>query len=121
MRAKEAVEAARKGAKGDEKMGVDIIFRALDSPIRQIADNCGIDGSVVADTIKDKPKNHGYDANAGQYCDLIKAGVIDPVKVVRTALRNAASIAALMLTTDAMVSNFDEEDKKKALVEGAIS
>ena len=121
LRSKEAVEASRKGAKGDEKMGIDIILRALDAPIRQIADNGGIDGSVVADTIASKPKNYGYDANAGEYCDLIKAGVIDPVKVVRTALRNAASIAALLLTTDAMVSNFEEEDKKKAMVEGAIS
>ncbi len=121
LRAKEAVEAARKGAKGDEKLGVDIIASALDAPVRQIADNGGIDGSVVADNILQKSKNHGYDAHAGEYCDLMKAGVIDPVKVVRTALRNAASIAALLLTTDAMVSNFEEEDKKKALVEGAIS
>ena len=122
LRAREAVEAARKGARGDEKMGVDIVVRALDAPIRQIADNGGIDGSVVADNILEKSsKNYGYDAHAGTYGDLLKAGVIDPVKVVRTALRNAASIAALLLTTDAMVSNFEDEDKKKAMVEGAIS
>jgi chaperonin GroEL len=122
LRAREAVEACRKGARGDEKMGVDIVVRALDAPIRQIADNGGIDGSVVADNILEKSStSYGYDANAGEYCDLMKAGVIDPVKVVRTALRNAASIAALLLTTDAMVSNFEDQDKKKALVEGAIS
>ncbi len=122
LRAREAVEAARKGARGDEKIGIDIVARALDAPIRQIADNGGIDGSVVADNILEKSsKSYGYDANAGEYCDLVKAGVIDPVKVVRTALRNAASIAGLLLTTDAMVSNFEDEDKKKALVEGAIS
>lgn len=122
LRSREAVEAARKGARGDEKIGVDIVARALDAPIRQIADNGGIDGSVVADNILEKSsKNYGYDAHAGAYGDLIKAGVIDPVKVVRTALRNAASISALLLTTDAMVSNFEDEDKKKAMVEGAIS
>ena len=103
-------------------MGVDIVLRALDAPIRQIADNGGIDGSVVADNILEKSsKNYGYDAHAGTYGDMLKAGVIDPVKVVRTALRNAASIAALLLTTDAMVSNYEDEDKKKAMVEGAIS
>ena len=122
LRSREAVEAARKGARGDEKMGVDIVLRALDAPIRQIADNGGIDGSVVADNILEKSsKNYGYDAHAGTYGDMLKAGVIDPVKVVRTALRNAASIAALLLTTDAMVSNYEDEDKKKAMVEGAIS
>jgi chaperonin GroEL len=122
LRSREAVEAARKGARGDEKMGVDIVMRALDAPIRQIADNGGIDGSVVADNILEKSsKNYGYDAHAGTYGDMLKAGVIDPVKVVRTALRNAASIAALLLTTDAMVSNYEDEDKKKAMVEGAIS
>lgn len=122
LRAREAVENARGAARGDEKIGVDIISKALDAPIRQIADNGGIDGSVVADTIlQKKDKNYGYDANAAQYGDLVKAGVIDPLKVVRTALRNAASIAGLLLTTDAMVSNFEEEDKKRNLVEGAIA
>ncbi|MEM9942217.1 MAG: chaperonin GroEL [Planctomycetota bacterium] len=121
LRCKEAVEAARKGAKGDEKIGVDIVLAALDSPIRQIADNGGIDGSVVADIVDGKPVNHGYNAFTGEYGDLLKAGVIDPVKVVRTALANAASIAGLLLTTDAMVSTFDDDDKNKRRVEGAIA
>jgi chaperonin GroEL len=99
---------------------VDIVLQALDSPLRQIADNCGIDGSVVADEVNQKPENTGYDANSGAYVDMYKAGIIDPVKVVRTALANAASIAGLLLTTDAMVSNFDKDDKKKRLVEGAV-
>ena len=111
---------ARSGAKGDEKIGVNIISRVLDAPIRQIADNGGVDGSVVADTIAEKGKNFGYNANTGEYGDMLKCGIIDPVKVVRTALRNAASIAGLLLTTDAMVSNFDDDDKKKHLAEGAI-
>lgn len=121
LRCKEAVEAARKGAKGDEKVGINIVLAALDAPIRQIASNGGIDGSVVADIVSGKPVNTGYNAFNGQYTDMLKAGVIDPVKVVRTALANAASIAGLLLTTDAMVSTFDDDDKQKRRVEGAIA
>ena len=121
LRCKEAVAAARKSAKGDAKIGVDIVLGALDAPIRQIADNGGIAGSVVADIVDGKPNNTGYNAFTGEYVDMLKAGVIDPVKVVRTALANAASIAGLLLTTDAMVSTFDDDDKKKQMVEGAIS
>ena len=121
IRCKEAVTAARKGAKGDEKIGIDIVLGALDAPIRQIADNGGISGSVVADTVAEKANNQGYDAYTGKYVDMFKAGVIDPVKVVRTALANAGSIAGLLLTTDAMVSTFDEDDKNKRIVEGAVS
>ena len=104
---------------GDAKVGVRIVMNALDAPIRQIANNGGIDGSVVADIVSGKPANHGYNAFTGEYGDMLKAGVIDPVKVVRTALANAASIAGLLLTTDAMVSTFDEEDKHRH-VEGAV-
>ena len=115
LRTREAVSAVR--AKGDEKIGVSIINRVLDAPLRQIADNCGLDGSVVADEVSEKGKNVGYDANAGEYVDMFKAGVIDPTKVVKTAIENAASIAGLMLTTEAMVTNFDQkEDDKKAVV-----
>ena len=121
LRAREAVEAARKGAKGDEKIGVDIVAGALDAPIRQIANNGGIDGSVVADIVAGNSNNQGFNAFTGEYTDMLKAGVIDPVKVVRTALANAASIAGLLLTTDAMVSNFDDDDKQKRRVEGAIN
>ncbi len=121
LRCREAIEAARSSAKGDEKIGVDIVLNAVSAPIKQIADNGGIDGSVVADEVSEKPTNHGYNANTGKYGDLMKAGVIDPVKVVRTALSNAASIAGLLLTTDAMVSNFEDEDKNKRRVEGVIA
>ena len=121
LRCAEAVEAARKGAKGDEKIGVDIVLNALSAPIKQIADNGGIDGSVVADTVTQKANAYGYNANSGEYGDMFKAGVIDPAKVVRTALANAASIAGLLLTTDAMVSTYDDEDKKKRPIEGAIA
>jgi chaperonin GroEL len=121
LRCRDAVEAVRGSAKGDEKIGVDIVLNALDSPTKQIANNGGIDGSVVVDTILQKAGNVGYNANTGEYVDMYKAGVIDPVKVVRTALANAASIAGLLLTTDAMVSTFDETDKKKGKIEGAIA
>ncbi len=121
LRCKDAVAAARKGAKGDEKIGIDIVLAALDAPIRQIANNGGIDGSVVADIVAGKPTNQGFNAFTGEYTDMLKAGVIDPVKVVRTALANAASIAGLLLTTDAMVSTFDDDDKHKRRVEGSIA
>jgi chaperonin GroEL len=120
LRCREAVEKARGSAKGDEKIGVNIILKALEAPLRQIADNGGIDGSVVVDEVLQQKENVGFDANTGKYVDMYKAGIIDPVKVVRTALANAASIAGLLLTTDAMVSNFDKDDKKKRSVEGAI-
>jgi len=75
---------------------------------------------VVADEVLQKSGNTGYDANTGEYVDMYKAGIIDPVKVVRTALSNAASIASLLLTTEALVTNLDKEDKKKRSVEGAV-
>ena len=122
VRCSEAVEAALKAARGDEKIGVRIVLNALDAPIRQIADNGGIDGSVVADNVRTKDSaNYGYNAHSRKYGDMLKAGVIDPVKVCRTALANAASIAGLLLTTDAMVSNYEDEDKSKRPVEGAIA
>jgi len=120
VRCEEAVAASRSGAKGDEKIGVDIVQRALAAPLRQIADNCGVDGSVVVDEIRQKPTNTGYSANDGKYSDMFKVGIIDPVKVTRTALINAASIAGLMLTTEALVTNLDDEDKKKRRVEGSV-
>ncbi|KKK79790.1 hypothetical protein LCGC14_2829960, partial [marine sediment metagenome] len=120
VRCREAVEKARSSARGDEKIGVDIVQRSLATPLRQIADNCGIDGSVVADEVGSKPTNTGYDANAGKYVDMYKAGIIDPLKVVRTALENAASIAALMLTTETLVTDLKKEDKEKQQVEGSV-
>lgn len=120
VRCREAVEKARSNAKGDEKIGVDLILKVLSAPLKQIADNGGIDGSVVVDEVSQKPTNTGYDANAGKYGDMLKAGIIDPVKVVRTALSNAASIAGLLLTTEALVTTFDKDDKDKQRVEGSV-
>src|SRR5690606_23915014 len=100
-------------------IGVEIITRALEAPIRQIATNTGEDGAVIADEVKHKPKNTGYNAATGEYVDMFKAGVIDPAKVVKSALRNAASIAGLMLTTQVLVTRTDElSGGAKAKVEG---
>ena len=120
LRCREAVEKARSQAKGDEKIGVDIVLHSLEAPIRQIAENGGIDGAVVADEVADKDLNVGFDANKGEYVDMLKAGIIDPVKVVRVALTNAASIAGLMLTTQALVTNLDKDEAKKHRVEGSV-
>jgi len=120
LRCADVVQKARDSAKGDERIGAEIVLNALSAPLRQIVDNGGRDGSVVADEIQDKGVNVGYDANTNQYVDMFKAGIIDPVKVVRTALSNAASIAALLLTTEALVTNFDKDDKKRQKVEGAV-
>jgi len=120
LRCREAVEKARAQARGDEKIGVDIVLRCLSMPLRQIADNCGVDGSVVVDEVSQKPVNMGYDANTGKYVDMFKAGIIDPLKVVRSALQNAASISGLMLTTETLVTDYNKDDKKKRQVEGSV-
>ena len=119
LRAISAVSEVK--AKGDEKIGVQIVIKALEAPIRQIVANCGLDGSVVADEVRNMPTNTGYDANAAKYVDMYKAGIIDPAKVVKSALRNAASIAGLMLTTQVLVTRSDDTDgKKKSKVEGSV-
>jgi chaperonin GroEL len=117
-----AIEPAKEvKAKGDERIGVDIIARALEAPIRQIATNSGADGSVVADEVRQKPTNTGYDANTREYVDMYKQGIVDPAKVVKNALLNAASIAGLMLTTQVLVTRTDEVGGgEKPKVEGSI-
>lgn len=96
---------------GDEKIGADIVKRALEEPIRQIAQNAGAEGVVVAQKVKDGKGSFGYNAATGEYSDLIKDGVIDPVKVVRLAIQNSSSIAGLMLTTEAVVCELPEKEK----------
>ena len=93
--------------------------RALEEPLRQIAENAGEDGGIVVERVRDsKDDNFGYNAQTDEYEDLVKAGVIDPTKVTRTALQNAASIAALMLTTEALVSDIPEDKKEPAMPGG---
>jgi len=117
------VEALGEKLKHDERIGAEIVARALLKPIRTIAENGGVDGAVVADEVTtrgEKDPNIGFNANTGEYVDMFKAGVLDPLRVTRSALTNAASIAGLMLTTEVMVTRIDEDDKKKP-VTGAIA
>jgi chaperonin GroEL len=103
----------------DEQIGVNIVRRALEEPLRQIVQNSGKEGAVVVERIRsEKSENFGFNAQTEEYEDLVKAGVIDPAKVTRTALQNAASIAGLMLTTEAMVSEIPEEDKSTPMPGG---
>ena len=108
LRASIALQKLR--LEGDEQFGVNIVRRACEEPVRQIVLNCGTEGAVVAEKIKNHPEpNYGFNAASEQYEDLVNAGVIDPTKVTRTALQNAASIASLMLTTEATFCGVVEE------------
>ena len=109
LRAISAVDKVE--AEGDVAVGVRIVRRALEEPSRQIANNAGQEGSVIVRQLLEESGNVGYNAGTGEFEDLVKAGVIDPAKVTKTALLNAASIAGLMLTTEAMVSEIKEEEK----------
>jgi chaperonin GroEL len=107
-------------ADNDEKIGVDIVKRACEEPLRQIAGNAGWEGAIVVEKVRNENDvNFGFNADTGNYEDLVKSGVIDPTKVCRTAIQNAASIASLMLTTEAMVCEIPE--KKPAPVPGGHS
>jgi chaperonin GroEL len=122
IRAIDAVEAVAKKLEGDEKSGAEIVTRALEKPIRTLAENSGQDGAVVASEVRqrgEKSPSVGYNANTGEYVDMFKAGIVDPTKVTRSALQNAASIAGLMLTTEVMITRIDE-DEPKSKVAGAI-
>ncbi len=116
-----AVKKACKCLEGDVKTGAAIVINALESPIRQIAQNAGVDGGVVAATLisKNKP-NFGYDAAKNVYCDMIKAGILDPTKVTRSALQNAASVAATLLTTEALVTDIKEPAPPVAMPQGGM-
>ncbi len=119
LRAIPKVEEAKSKAKGDEKIGYDILISALKTPTRQIVENGGGEGDVVVAELLEKTGNIGYDANTGEYVDMIKAGIIDPAKVARTALQNAASVAGLMLTTNVVIADLKEDDVENAVL-GAI-
>jgi chaperonin GroEL len=123
LRAIEAVENGKRQAKGDEKVGFDIIAAALQSPARQIVDNAGEDGEVVvAEILENKNPSFGYNAATGEFGDMFKLGIIDPTKVARTALLNAASVAGLALTTDVMITEMKEKKGEgSAAVAGAVS
>ena len=104
-----AVEALLDSVDGDEKTGVRIIAKALEAPIRQIAANAGLDGSVILEKVRNSGKlGYGFDAYKEEYCDMVAAGIIDPAKVTRSALENAASVSAMVLTTESLVADKPE-------------
>ncbi len=114
------VEELRKKLKGDEKIGADIIAKAIEAPLRQIVSNTGGEGSVVVEEVKEKSTNTGFDANTSEFVDMFERGIIDPTKVTRTALQNAASIAGLMLTTEVMVTELKEDEEDESPVAGSV-
>jgi chaperonin GroEL len=113
LRAAKAIDALT--LEGDEKVGAQIVKRALEEPIRQIVENAGLEGSVVVEKVRsDTRVTWGFDAETLQYVDMMEAGIIDPTKVERIALQNAASVASLLLTTEALITDLPEEEEKKA-------
>ena len=94
---------------GDEAVGLDILRRALEAPVRQIADNAGAHGEVVVEKVRGLKPGHGYDALTGEYGDMFKKGIVDAAKVTRSALQNAASIAAMVLTTESLITDIPEQ------------
>ncbi|HEX7715091.1 MAG TPA: chaperonin GroEL, partial [Bacillota bacterium] len=103
---------------GDVATGVSIVRRTLSEPLRQIANNAGVEGSVIVEKVGTLPKGQGYNALTGQYVDMVKEGIVDPAKVTRSALQNAASIAALLLTTECLVAEIPEKEKAPAMPPG---
>jgi chaperonin GroEL len=123
LRAIAVVEKEKSKAKGDEQIGFEIIAQALRKPTMQIADNSGEHGDVVAAKLLerlDSEKNIGYDANKGEFVDMLKAGIVDPAKVVRTALETAASVAGLMLTTSVLITDLKDDDKDAEPIAGSV-
>ena len=102
----------------DQQVGIDIVARALEAPVRQICENAGVESSIVVQNIKDKKGDHGYDARNGEYVKMFEAGIIDPTKVARVAVQNAASIAGMILTTEVAVTEIPEDDKMPPMPPG---
>jgi chaperonin GroEL len=119
LRAQKALDNV-KDLEGDEKVGVAIVRRAVEEPTRQLADNAGREGALVVEEVKKRKGNEGYDVSADEYSDLVKAGIVDPTKVTRTALQNAASIAGLLLTTEALVTEIPEKEKTPPMPPGGM-
>lgn len=120
LKAIPTIQAVVDSLTGDERIGASIILRAVEEPIRHIASNSGIDGGVVVDEVRNSPGPIGFNANTGEYVNMLEAGIIDPTKVTRSALENASSIASLMLTTEVMITNIKEEDEKSPKGEGVV-
>ncbi len=120
VRCKGVIDKKRDRLRGDEKIGADIVAKALEAPLSTIAANTGLNGAVVVAEVLERDDGIGLDANTGEYVDMMATGIIDPVKVTRTALENAASIGSLMLTTETMVTEIGEDDEDQRAPEGAV-
>jgi chaperonin GroEL len=118
IRAQKALESVK--LTGDEKVGLEIVHRAVESPLRQLANNAGREGALIVQEVKSRKGNEGYNVATDEYADLVKAGVVDPTKVTRTALQNAASISGLLLMTEALVTELPEKDKPAAAGPGGM-
>jgi len=119
LRAQKALDNV-KDLEGDEKIGVQIVRRAIEEPTRQLADNAGKEGALVVEEVRKRKGNEGYDVANDEYTDLVKAGIVDPTKVTRSALQNAASIAGLLLTTEALVTEIPEKEKTPPMPPGGM-
>ena len=106
-------------ANEDEAIGISVVKRAVESPLRSLAANAGVEGSVIVEAVKKSKGNNGYNVATGEYEDLVKAGVVDPKKVTRSALQNAASIAGLLLTTECLITEIPEKEKSAPAGHGA--
>src|ERR1700758_3368445 len=118
IRAQKALDAVQ--LEGDEAIGLAIIRRAIEAPLRQLADNAGQEGALIVQEVKKRKGNEGYNVATGEYTDLVKAGVVDPTKVTRSALQNAASISGLLLTTEAIVTEMPEKEKTPPMPPGGM-
>ena len=118
LRAQPAVQKTADGLQGDEATGARIVGKSLEAPLKQIAENAGLEGGVVVQRVRDLSGSEGLNAATGDYEDLVKIGVIDAAKVTRSALQNAASIAALFLTTEAVIADKPEKDSTPAMPGG---
>lgn len=107
-------------AEGDEKTGVQIVLRALEEPVRQIAENAGLEGSVIVEKVKSSDKGIGFDALNEKYANMIEVGIVDPAKVTRSALQNAASVASMLLTTESVVCDIPENEPVPAAPPGGM-
>jgi chaperonin GroEL len=119
IRAQKVLDNMR-GLDGDEKVGVQIVRRAIEEPTRQLADNAGKEGALIVEEVKKRKGNEGYDVSADEFTDLVKAGIVDPTKVARSALQNAASISGLLLTTEALVTEIPEKEKTPPMPGGGM-
>lgn len=120
LRSLSVLDKVREKVRGDEKMGVEVIAKALQTPTRQIAANAGFDGPSVVEEVRSKKGSVGFDAAKGEYRDMFEAGIIDPTKVTKAALQNASSLAGLVLTTETLVTQIKEKEEEEKPVEGAV-